>query len=146
MKTLLYLCIAVAVSLTTLADEKSDDSKSLEGIWIPVKAELGGQPMPDTVLKTITLKLQRDAYEVTVKDEGSDSGTWKIDLSTRPKRLTIKSVKGANAGKTFPAIYELKADTLRVCYDLSGKEHPKEFKTSKGTALYVVTYNRKKTS
>ena len=58
--------------------------------------------------------------------------------------LKITGVKGPNAGKTFPAIYELTADTLRVCYDLSGKKRPTEFATKPGTKLYLVTYKRKK--
>jgi hypothetical protein len=33
-------------------------------------------------------------------------------------------------------------DTLRVCYDLSGKSRPTEFKTKEGTRLFLVTYKR----
>jgi hypothetical protein len=51
------------------------------------------------------------------------------------KSMDVIGVKGPNAGMTFPAIYELAADTLRVCYDLSGKKRPTEFKTSAGTKL-----------
>ena len=35
-------------------------------------------------------------------------------------------------------------DTLRICYDLSGKSRPAEFKTEKGTQLFLVTYKREK--
>ncbi len=56
----------------------------------------------------------------------------------------VNGVKVPNAGKTLPAIYELDADTLRICYDLSGQARPKEFKTTEGTKLYLVTYKRKK--
>ena len=38
----------------------------------------------------------------------------------------------------------LQDDTLRVCYDLSGKKLPTEFKTKADTKLYLVTYKRKK--
>ena len=58
--------------------------------------------------------------------------------------LDITGVKGPNQGKTFLAIYELKGDTLKVCYDLSGKERPTEFKTKPDTQLYLVTYRREK--
>jgi len=33
---------------------------------------------------------------------------------------------------------------LRICYDLSGKSHPEEFKTKEGTQLYLVTYKLQK--
>jgi uncharacterized protein (TIGR03067 family) len=58
--------------------------------------------------------------------------------------MTIVGTKGPNTGKTFPCIYEIKGDTFRICYDLSGAKRPTEFKTVTGTKLYLVTYNRKK--
>ncbi|MGO8677029.1 MAG: hypothetical protein ACLQVX_14295 [Limisphaerales bacterium] len=33
----------------------------------------------------------------------------------------------------------LEGGTLRVCYDLSGKQRPSEFKSPAGTQLYLVT-------
>ena len=149
MKTILCVCLVVAASLTALAAEKTDDhkatddQKALQGDWIPVKAELAGQPMPEAVLKTISLKLIKNEYEVLVAGK-PDKGTWTIDPAAKPKSMKIIGVKGPNEGKTFPAIYELTADTLRVCYDLSGKKRPTEFKTKADTKLYLVTYKRKK--
>jgi uncharacterized protein (TIGR03067 family) len=58
--------------------------------------------------------------------------------------MTIKSTEGPNKGQTFLAIYEMKdAGSLRVCYDLSGTDFPKEFKAPKGTRLYLVGYRRR---
>jgi hypothetical protein len=57
--------------------------------------------------------------------------------------MTIKSTAGPNKGKTFLAIYEIKnADAMRVCYDLSGRAFPKEFKAPKDSELYLVGYRR----
>jgi uncharacterized protein (TIGR03067 family) len=149
MKAFLSVCLVVTISLTALADEKSadrktaEDQKALQGDWIPVKAELAGQPMPEAVLKTISLKLVKNEYEVLVGDK-PDKGTWTIDATTKPKSMKVTGVKGPNKGKTFPAIYELAGDTLRVCYDLSGKKQPTDFKTKAERKLYLVTYKRKK--
>jgi uncharacterized protein (TIGR03067 family) len=145
MKKLLCIGFVLAVSLTIWAAGEAEDAKALQGTWIPVKAELGGQPMSEVILKTITLKLSKNEYEVTVEGAPeTDNGTWTLDLATKPKGMKIVGVKGPNAGKIFPAIYEIRADTLRVCYDLSGGKRPTEFKTTAGTQLYLVTYNRKK--
>jgi uncharacterized protein (TIGR03067 family) len=143
MKNILSICFALAVSLAGLAADKPDDAKAIQGIWIPVTAELAGQLMPDAILKTITLKLSDGEYEVTVAGD-PDKGTWTLDSAAKPKGMKITGVKGPNAGRTIPAIYDLKADTLRVCYDLSGAKRPTEFKTSAGTQLYLVTYHRQK--
>jgi uncharacterized protein (TIGR03067 family) len=149
MKNILCLCLVVAASLTAFAADEPDDHKApddhqaLQGVWLPVKAELAGQPMSDAVLKKISLTLTKNEYEALVAGK-SDKGTWTIDPAAKPKSMDVTGVKGPNEGKTFPAIYELTADTLRVCYDLSGKKRPTEFKTSTGTKLYLVTYKRKK--
>ena len=58
--------------------------------------------------------------------------------------MDIISTEGPNKGKTFLAIYELDGDTLKVCYDLTGKSRPTEFKTQKGVLHFLVTYQRAK--
>ena len=143
MKHILYICLAVAASLSALAADSPDDAKAVQGSWKPVKAELGGQPMPDAVLKSISLKLDKGKYEVFVGAH-PDRGTYTIDSDTKPKSMSVTGTEGPNTGKTFPAIYELKGDTLRICYDLSGAKRPTEFKSVAGTKLYLVTYTRKK--
>lgn len=58
--------------------------------------------------------------------------------------MDIKGVKGPNKGKTFLAIFERKGETLKVCYDLEGKQRPSEFATKEGTLLFLVTYKQEK--
>jgi uncharacterized protein (TIGR03067 family) len=139
----LVTCVAYVPLAAFAAGSPDDDAKAVQGIWRPVKAELAGQPMTDAVLNFITLKLDDGKYEVFV-GAAPDKGTYTLDSSTRPKSITITGTDGPNSGKTFPAIYELKGDTLRICYDLSGAKRPTEFKSIAGTRLYLVTYNRKK--
>ena len=142
MKHIPCLCLAVIASLTAFAGDRPD-AKAIQGSWTPVKAELGGQPMTDDVLKTISLKLTDGKYEVLVGGH-PDNGTYTLDSKTKPKSITVVGTEGPNSGKTFPSIYELKGDTLRICYDLSGAKRPAEFKSVTGTKLYLVTYQRKK--
>jgi uncharacterized protein (TIGR03067 family) len=143
MKDLLFICLAVGASLHAFPAGSPDDAKAIQGNWKPSAAELAGQPMPDAVLKTISLKLDNGKYEVFV-GAAPDRGTYTIDSTTSPRSMTISGTEGPNTGKTYPAIYELKGDTLRICYDLSGAKHPTEFKTVAGTGLYLVTYTRQK--
>jgi uncharacterized protein (TIGR03067 family) len=128
--------------MTAFAANPPDDAQAVQGNWQPAKAELAGQPLSDAVLKTISLKLVHGKYEVFVGDK-PDRGTYTVDSTTRPGSMLITGTEGPNQGKTFPAIYELKGDTLRICYDLSGAKRPTEFKTVAGTRLYLVTYHRK---
>lgn len=137
------ICLAFCAALNAFGADAPADAKAVQGNWKPAKAELAGNPMTKAVLQSISLKLDNGKYEVLVGDQ-PDKGTYKLDSATKPKRMTITGTDGPNHGKTFPAIYELTGDTLRICYDLSGAKRPTEFKSIAGTRLYLVTYNRRK--
>ena len=147
MNIMITCLVALAITVATAAGAEKNatsDDKALNGIWSPTEAVLGGVPLPPPALKKITLRIDGAKYEVAVQDEPEpDQGTSTLNTNVSPKTMTITSTNGPNRGKTFPAIYELKDDTLRVCYDLSGKKHPTDFKSVKGTQLYLVTYKRK---
>jgi len=143
MKMKLFVAFALLVSCSTIAwsDESKEDS--LDGTWLPSKAELGGKPFPDEIRKLIKLEVKGDQYTVTVGTK-PDKGTCKLDPSAMPKTIDIMGTDGPNKGKTILAIYERKGDTLRVCYDLEGKDRPKEFKTTNGSQLFLVEYELRK--
>jgi uncharacterized protein (TIGR03067 family) len=126
-------------------DEASakDDGKKMQGSWKPVVAELAGKPFPDEVLKTMKLVVADGKYAVTVGEQ-TDVGTVRLDPAKKPRTMEIIGTKGPNQGKKIPAIYELTETTLRICYDLSGKAHPKEFKTKPDSQLFLVEYKRLK--
>jgi uncharacterized protein (TIGR03067 family) len=119
------------------------DKKALDGKWAPTTAELAGIKFVDDQLKAITLVIEGDKYTVNV-GESVDKGTVKVDAAAKPKALDIMGIEGPNKGKTMLAIYELQGDTLRVCYDLAGKNRPTEFATSKERPFFLVAYKRVK--
>ena len=140
--SMLVSILSLAGALTTLAADDSADIKNIQGSWLPVKAELGGGPMKDEVLKKITLKLESGKYEVSA--ENVDKGTYMLDTAAKPKTIDIIGTEGPNVGKKIPAIYELDGDTLRICYGLGSSLRPTEFKSPSGTQVFLVTYKRKK--
>ena len=149
MNIMITSLVALAITAATaIGAEKNapGDDEAINGIWSPTEAVLGGAPLPPSALKKITLRIDGAEYEVEVRVEGEpepDQGTSALNTNVTPKTMMITSTNGPNRGKTFPAIYALKDDTLRVCYDLSGQKHPTDFKSVKGTQLYLVIYKRK---
>ena len=145
-----FITLTATFALVGVAADKSGAPKSdvypQDGVWKPVSASLGGSKMPKSALSAISLRISGANYEVSVMGERQpDRGTHALDESTTPKRITITSTNGPNKGKTFLAIYEMKDDvSMRVCYDLSGKEFPTEFKAPAGTQMYLVGYRRQK--
>ncbi len=147
MKHPVIVTLTISFALFAFAAEQDTNFKpsaaAHEGVWKPVAAVLGGAKLPQTSLDSITLKISGISYEVTIVGEQSDKGTCKPDLGTLPRRMTITGTNGPNLGRTIPAIYEMKdAQSFRICYDLSGKDFPKEFAAPKGTQLYLVDYWR----
>ena len=139
----LSLALAMLFAAAAWSQDAATDRKLLEGKWAPSAAEVGGNPLPKEVLQTILLEVAGEKYTVTV-GKTVDKGTVKIDAAAKPKTMDIVGTEGPNKGKTILAIYEVKDDTLRVCYDLSGKARPTEFKTKKGELVYLATYQRQK--
>ncbi len=121
----------------------AEDADSISGTWLPETAELAGQKFPDEIRKTIKLVVDEGKYTATV-GKLVDRGTVKVNSSAKPTELDIVGSEGPSKGKTILAIYERDGDTLRICYDLGGKNRPTEFKTAEGTQLYLVTYKREK--
>jgi uncharacterized protein (TIGR03067 family) len=139
----------ILASLASLArshdDEKAKKARAeMNGTWTPISAELDGEKLPKDALNSIKLVLKDEKYTATV-DEQVDEGTVTLDLESDPTGMEIKGTKGPNEGKTIPAIFELKDDVLKVCYNLDGKKRPTEFKTKAGSKFYLVTYKKKKT-
>lgn len=113
----------------------------LRGTWKLTEATLGGAKLPDAAIAPLRLELGDGTYALTGA-ESPDKGTIAVDA--KKKSIDVTGTDGPNKGKTFPAIYELKGDVLRICYDLSGKKRPSEFKSAKGTQEFLVAYKRDK--
>ena len=140
--SLFALALVLAAGQTARCDDPKDVA-ALEGTWLPSAAELGGKPLPEAVRKSIKLTIKGGKYAVTV-GKNPDCGTVKIDAAAKPKAIDVTGTEGPNKGKTIPAIYELDGDTLKICYDLSGKSRPTEFESTEGNQLFLVTYRREK--
>ena len=140
-KFLVALVSILAFTSVTFSGQNNKAAKAIQGTWVPVTAELSGGKFPDDVRKTIKLKIEGNVYTATVGDV-VDTGTVSVNTKSEPRTMDIVGTDGPNKGKTFQAVYEMNSDTLRICYDLSGKSRPTEFKTTAGSQLYLVTYKR----
>lgn len=113
----------------------------LDGTWIPVAAELDGQPLAAESLRNMKLFLVGNKYVARVGIV-TDQGEVKLGSGTKPGTMDITGTGGPNEGKTIRAIYELSGDRLTVCYALDGRARPQDFRTSTDSHQYLVTYQR----
>jgi len=141
--TILILGIAMTSLSFSGGNGLSASAATLDGKWQAVEAELAGKKFPAEVTTGIQLAIDGEKYLVTTND-GEDRGTVRCFADEKPSAMEITGTDGPNKGKTFLAIYKLDGEKLVVCYDLTGKARPKEFKTEPKSMLFLVTYRKLK--
>jgi len=124
------------------ADDAKDaakaDQDNLQGTWKMDSIEIGGQEVPEDVLKEFQLSIQGDKYTVKRGDDTIVVATFKLHPTKKPKAIDFTPTEGDNKGKTFHGIYALERDTLKLCRHQQPEEkRPTEFKVD-GEMLLVV--------
>lgn len=112
---------------------------AIQGTWLPITAELGGNAFPEELRQAIRLVIEGDIYTVTV-GPAMDKGRVALDSASTPMRMDLAGLEGPNQGKTIRAIFEAADGQMRICYELNGTAYPTEFKTMPGTLSFLVTY------
>jgi uncharacterized protein (TIGR03067 family) len=144
MKRFLVPAIAAAAFLLGFVPfVQADDLKAMEGKWRVETAEAGGKAVDAPDLKELLITITGATYEVMFKDK-TDRGSLALDETKSPRTMDATDTEGDDVGKVIKAIYELKGDTMRVCYPIKGDMRPVEFATKEGSAVLLVTYRREK--
>lgn len=112
------------------------NQKQLNGTWLPVKQEFGGNKLPTQAFENQKLIIGPGTY--TVMAESTDKGTVEI----QGDKMDIFGKEGVNAGKHFTAIFKLENGDLTICYNLKGDGYPDAFGTS-GHPMYFLSVFRK---
>jgi uncharacterized protein (TIGR03067 family) len=128
---LLTLLSIIFLSLGCNTSKKSNANR-LNGNWIPVKQEIGGVSLPNSVFKNQKLIVNDSTY--TMMAESVDKGIIKLSGN----RMDIYGRVGVNAGKHFTAIRKIKDGQMTVCYNLAGDSYPDSFDT-KGKPMYFLS-------
>lgn len=140
----MFLSILLVAGAVHADDAKKPDAaKKYIGKWQLTKGVIAGNPFPEEAAKKIQLELTNGKYKLTGA-ESPDVGTWSAHTDKKPVELDIKGTDGPNKGKTFLAICEVKGDTMKVCYDLTGQKRPTKFESKPKTMVFLAEYKRVK--
>jgi uncharacterized protein (TIGR03067 family) len=137
----LIVLFLVATTSTALCADPKPPKNPLNGLWKLASGVKAGEKMPEDVQKSIFLMLRNGKYVATVGKQ-TDQGTYTVDKTKTPATITLVGTSGPNVGKTMLAIYELDKNSLKVCYDLSGKAFPTAFESKPGTQSFLANYER----
>jgi uncharacterized protein (TIGR03067 family) len=141
------LCVAGFAAPGVLADDKEDlekEVKKFQGAWTIESSETGGEKLPTDDLKVLIVLFEGDKHTVKNGDEVVQVGTQKLDPSQSPKAIDVTMTEGPSKGAVMLGIYEFEGDTLKVCFDPTGKKRPTEFKSEPGSGNFVNVHKRVK--
>ncbi len=142
--------VGLLVAGTARADDVQKEQALLEGTWAMVSREFMGKKASDEEIKKLNTRIVVKGDKITVwsvdagKDEVVSELTFKLDPGTKPKSLDVAFLSGPTKGQTGLAIYEVDAETLKVCYALGEAKRPTKFAAQADTEWVLLVYKREK--
>lgn len=109
---------------------------TINGTWVPVRQEFGGNPLPGSAFEKQKLIISDSAY--TFIAESIDKGV----IQYRENKMDIFGKEGVNFGKHFTAIYKYENEELTICYNLKGDVYPEAFETKSHPLLFLCVFRK----
>ena len=116
----------------------------IEGVWLPVKAELDGVAAPELVITRTEFMISAGTYKVRFAGQIHDHGRYELASTAKEEtlpRIVLTSTHRDTGGRILASIYQLAGNRLRICYGLDGIT-PTAFATAIDSRRYLVTYRR----
>ena len=122
-----------------------DDLKRIEGVWEVSELIVNGVQVEGDFLQKFSV-INGPAGAWTVRHDGADiaRGTSELDATMNPKTIDFTSVDSEGKQSKYIGIYELKAETRRICYVEAGRVRPGEFSSPIGSDVALITLQRVK--
>ncbi len=134
------------VAAVAWAADAQSDRKELKGTW-QLKSEVkDGENKDADYVKSVQMSFDaKGDWALTKEDAVIFKGTSKLESSKKPKQIdfTLTSPE-ENKDIQVQGIYELKGDTLRLCYTING-ERPTEFEAKDASGRTYAVFHRSKT-
>lgn len=136
------ICLLAAWAfVAAIAPARADDQKDIQGAWKIEKAIRGGKDMPAEEREKTSLEFKDGKVLVHIGDRDEKPAEFKLDPKTTPRNISI-SPEGRD--KSHLGIYELKGDTLKICFSLEDGNRPNEFESKEGSKIVLLVLKRTK--
>jgi uncharacterized protein (TIGR03067 family) len=124
-------------------DAGEDVLKKIKGTWKFTSQEEDGKARTKEELAKQTITFDGDKWTVHRDGKVIQAGTHKFDPDKKPPQVDAVVTEGEDKGNTMLGIYELKGETLKVCFDPKGKERPTDLTSKAGRMTAVVEREKK---
>jgi uncharacterized protein (TIGR03067 family) len=140
--TLRLLLIAAAALPAAAADDDAakKDLDKMQGVWKVQSATAEGRVQPADEIARWQLTVEGDKYALKTFMTEEQKGTIKLDPSKKPAAVDF-----AKGDKTFPGIYEIDGDTLKIAVGKpGGAGRPTAFESAPDSQVTYVVFKRDK--
>jgi uncharacterized protein (TIGR03067 family) len=143
MKKLIAIFAVLALTASSArADPTEDAAKPLQGTWIPVLfLQAGKQTLSPQRMALFRLTITKNKFVLSAPD-GNEEGTNVLRPDKEPKEIDITVTAGPSKGRTFLGIYEVINGQYWICYDVTGKQRPSEFRALSDGSTLLAVYRR----
>ena len=139
------VALVVRALIAADAEDAKKDLDKLQGTWVLVAGERDGKKFTEEEVKKTMLFVRGETFRIPESSVAtSEDGTIKIDPSKTPKEINATTGSGPDKGKTWQGIYELDADTYKVCFAPPNKDRPTEFSSKAGSGHLLQLWSREK--
>jgi uncharacterized protein (TIGR03067 family) len=134
--------ILPAFLVAAIVVQAQEDAKDLQGVWSVTEFHNAGVAPKAAELKTLKIAVKDNNFVIQLGREQQDRYTFTIDPKKNPKWITLTH-SDPKIG-TMPGIYEIKADTVTMCFRLTSTIRPKAFQTKPSTLYCYIVMKREK--
>jgi RNA polymerase sigma factor (sigma-70 family) len=131
-------------------EKAKTDKENLQGTWVKVGQEFGGNPVPKEEMRAQWLHFDSDkvtTYGIDLRDSKPEKSehTYALDADKNPKIIDFTGGQRLEGPRTKPpddmkAIYKIDGDTLTLA--VGKKDLPTKFTTKEGDGVLVVVFKR----
>lgn len=143
-KQLIGALFATVLAVPVFSSSAAQENE-LQGTWKIVEVTEKGEK-----LEVENMEIVFEGSNLISKRAGKieDKGIFVVDNSKQPHHIDVKVTESpleVQKGKTMKGIYEVKGNTLRLCFSRPGKEdRPQEFSSTATSNTGLVTLVRAK--
>ena len=118
------------------------------GRWQATRFLIDARPNPVDAVETLELLLGEGSYRFTggpgagPRAKGSKEGRIRVDLTKVPHEIDLIPSSGVYKGLVQEGIFEVKGDTLKLCYGMPTIARPAEFATRPNSGIYLAEFRR----
>jgi uncharacterized protein (TIGR03067 family) len=140
-------CLLLATILSVASgseDAAAMEYSRFEGTWAFAQVVLDGVPQPAAPFPANKIIISKDGRFIVVQGQRITRGRLQLDPTKRPKHFNFTVPQDSGRSLTVAGIYELEADTYKVCLPLPGRNRPTTFESKPGSGMLLEVFKRQK--